>query len=72
VAIEYTLCCDECGHLIDAGRVSPTDTRRQARAEGRAIRVKGRDLCTGCSTNDEPTPDPKSNIVISFPPGTEE
>lgn len=72
MAIEYTLCCDECGHLIDAGRVSPADTRRQAQAEGSAVRKGKRDLCTACSTDTAPTPDPKSRFVISLPPGTEE
>ena len=46
--IDYNLCCDECGRIIDGSKVSAAQVRRQTKRQGLVTRVKGKDICWIC------------------------
>lgn len=53
--IDYQLCCDDCGTIIDGGMTSASETRRKARLQNIFRRVRGRELCLSCAELIAPT-----------------
>lgn len=49
MSIEYTLICDVCAHIIDAGTETAAHVRATAKAQGTAVRRKRADLCASCA-----------------------
>lgn len=46
--IEFSLCCDECGAIINASRHSAARARDEARQWCNYSRLKRRDICHEC------------------------
>lgn len=49
MAIEYTVCCDECSTVIDGSSISARHARLRAVKEGTLVRYAKKDYCTSCA-----------------------
>jgi len=49
MAIEYTVCCDECSTVIDGSGISARHARLRAVKEGTLVRYAKKDYCMSCA-----------------------